>query len=107
MASKYDALRKAMNGAEVWNDKAANGLRILKWYAKTSGASLKERKKQAEEIFNHLRILPYVVKVTVRNCEKSKIEYMGKGRGDDGGDWKSFTFADTDKIAVYVDTSKL
>ena len=103
MASKYNGLRVFMGGGETWNDKGTNG-RILKWYAKTSGATLAERKKHAAELFEQLSLLgSYVQKVVVSNAKTSNVYYVGPGKGTDGGSYLVSEYADYDKIAVYID----
>ena len=101
MVSKYNALRVFMGSTEMWNDKSKNG-RILKWNAKTIGATLAERKKHAEELFAQLSLLGYVQKVEVRNAKTSNVYYVGAGNGTNGGAYMVSEYATNDKIAVYI-----
>ena len=102
MASKYNALRVFMGSTEMWNDKSKNG-RILKWNSSTMGATLKERKAQAAELFEGLRLLGYVQKVEVRNAKSSSVHYVGVGNGTDGGAYLVNEYDVDDKITVYID----
>lgn len=92
MASKYDALRAAMGGQELWNDKTKTG-RVLKWYADTSGATLEERKEMAAAIHKKLMAagIQYVQRVQVKNATWSDYKYG-----------QVYSGQDSDKICVFI-----
>jgi hypothetical protein len=104
--SKYAQLRALMGGTEQFNDKVSTG-RVLKWFADTAGADKATRDKVAKEVREKLQHLGYVQKVQVRNWKTGRAYYVGEGKGDNGGDYMVSSWLDTDKICVYVDTSKM
>ena len=91
--SKYARLFAAMGGNPDYRDVSKTG-RIFKWYSKTTGMTLADRKMEAINIEQGLRKIgvPHIQKVNIRNATASSFNGL-----------RAITFNDYDKICVYID----